>query len=761
MWVARKRFVLLSVAAVFASLLGAVAPPASATTCLTYTILGSRGSGDNIDFNEGIGAPGKVFADKFRALVGQANVTVVKNPYPAVGLGENWQDWINALGAGTFSSGFGVGAYHDSVVAGTEWLTNEVASVIASCPSTRILLSGYSQGAHVTADTYQYHLTPDQRTHIEGVVLYGDPYFTGSSWAGRGDFEPNRNGILGPRDEYPFEDQGKILSYCHARDPVCQGRYSWGPLNVLSLDFDFDQHTNYDVSPYPEQAARYFAATTAPLPDPVGPPLDLAFALDSTGSMASSLSSVKTGIQSIVDAAKVASPDLRVALVDYKDTNQGDSYATRTDIGFTTDTTAFSNALNSVYATGGGDLPEAELSGIMATFGLQWRPGVRKEVVVLTDAPGKNPEPVTGYTITSVINAAFALDPAVIDAVVVGSNSSATTFQNSLTGQTGGQTITTNDPSTAANAIAQAIKATGKSPFASITPIDAAPVGIAVKLSAGASFDPLGRPLTYRWDLDGNGTYETSSPGPVLQTTFTTAGDRTVAVKVTNDTGQSGYGSLVVHVVSPGAYTGTPQAPTNVVATSSANSATLTWGPPSSGPPAEGYVVRATDGTILGAVDHGGNGSMTLPGSLLPTDVRVTAVNRLGEGGVSAPVHMAVAVATNLAFTGFWVSQQDVGDFGYVGGYVEELHGFQGAKPVTFGFQLRNGAGALITNPSNVQSIAWADPQGATLSAPTYNTTTQRIEVTSSTPRTWNENVLTVTLTDGSTHSITAVYNVV
>lgn len=588
------------------------------------------------------------------------------------------------------------------------------------------------------------------------MVLYGDTYFNGSSWAARGSFDANRNGILGRRDDYPSVGKGSILSYCHDRDPICQGRYNWGPTNLIAVDFDLAQHTNYETSGYPEEAARYLAAKVAPLPEPAGPPLDLAFSLDSTGSMWSSLNSVETSMQQIVAAAKIASPDLRVGLVDYKDINQGDPYATRTDIGFTADVPSFTSALNAVIASGGGDIPEAELSGIMASLAQPWRPGVRKEVIVLTDAPGKNPEPVTGYTVDSVVAAAFAVDPAVIDVVVVGGSTTAASFQSPLTSRTGGQTITTSDPAAAADAIVQAIKATGKSPFAFITPIDAAPAGVSFRLSAATSFDPLGRPLTYQWDLDGNGTYEATSDGPVLQTTFATTGDKAVAVKVTNDTGQSGYGSLTVHVIDPGAFTGAPQAPTNVAAAAASDSSTLTWSAPPSGPPAESYVVRTIDGTIVAAVDHGGTGSFTLPGSLLPADVRVTAVNRLGEGGTSAPVHMTAT--TSMTFIGFYARVGDWNDV-YVGDLVDGL-----SSPInlTFSFQLKNAAGQVVSDLSQVSGSAW-DTTEITPQAPTFNAATQRFEIKTFTWKGWGgkEKKFTVTLADGSKREIIVSFDVV
>ena len=59
-------------------------------------------------------------------------------------------------------------------------------------------------------------------------------------------------------------------------------------------------------------------------------------------------------------------------------------------------------------------------SGIMASLDEAWRPGVKKVVLVLADAPPHDPEPVTGYTADDVIARAFAVDPAEVYVVNTG-----------------------------------------------------------------------------------------------------------------------------------------------------------------------------------------------------------------------------------------------------------------------------------------------------------------------------------------------------
>lgn len=77
----------------------------------------------------------------------------------------------------------------------------------------------------------------------------------------------------------------------------------------------------------------------------------------------------------------------------------------------------------------GGDTPESMYSGAMTALNLPWRPGVRK-VIIIGDAPGKDPEPVTGFTLAAVQAKALAVDPAQIYAVATSNDSSTIRFRN-------------------------------------------------------------------------------------------------------------------------------------------------------------------------------------------------------------------------------------------------------------------------------------------------------------------------------------------
>jgi YD repeat-containing protein len=73
--------------------------------------------------------------------------------------------------------------------------------------------------------------------------------------------------------------------------------------------------------------------------------------------------------------------------------------------------------------------------------------------------------------------------------------------------------------------------------------------GAQVTLNASGSSDPDGTIAKYEWDLDGNGTYETSTgTNPSVTTSYATAGNRTVGLRVTDNGGGTGTTTRTVIV---------------------------------------------------------------------------------------------------------------------------------------------------------------------------------------------------------------------
>ncbi|KAI0789803.1 hypothetical protein C8Q75DRAFT_733586 [Abortiporus biennis] len=120
--------------------------------------------------------------------------------------------------------------------------------------------------------------------------------------------------------------------------------------------------------------------------------LDLVFVQDCTGSQGSYITSATKNIQSICqhifESGKLQAPeDLRIGLVAYRDhPPQDHTYVTK-NFGFTSDINQVERDLSSLYASGGGDGPEAVTAALAEALTMDWRPQASKMVVLIADAP--------------------------------------------------------------------------------------------------------------------------------------------------------------------------------------------------------------------------------------------------------------------------------------------------------------------------------------------------------------------------------------
>lgn len=304
--------------------------------------------------------------------------------YPAVGLTGSVGQLLNTAGAVTHIGP--LGAYHDSVAEGTADVKNELQRIAASeCRFlTKVILAGYSQGAQAVADAFR-QIGDDVSFLIAGAVFFGDPYFNPTSWAARGDFDAGHYGVLGVRPEYPETWHGYVFSYCHNNDPICNldiKEHIWGtPWDIYIRDIPrlaehgFAEHTNYADRGDDQRAARDILDAlgyTEPVAPSTNTPLDLVFAIDTTGSMSGVLDTVKQNVDSLVSTLADTTSDYRFALVDYKDA--GDPYQARVDVPFTTDAATLQAGVDSLTADGGGDWPESVYSGVMTALSQPWLP---------------------------------------------------------------------------------------------------------------------------------------------------------------------------------------------------------------------------------------------------------------------------------------------------------------------------------------------------------------------------------------------------
>lgn len=127
-------------------------------------------------------------------------------------------------------------------------------------------------------------------------------------------------------------------------------------------------------------------AQPAPVKESV---IDIAFCLDTTGSMSGLIEGAKQKIWGIVNTVSNAKPKpvLRIALVAYRDI--GDTYVTKT-FDFTSDLETMYSQLRGFAADGGGDTPEHVNRALNdAVYKLSWtqKPSALKILYLVGDAP--------------------------------------------------------------------------------------------------------------------------------------------------------------------------------------------------------------------------------------------------------------------------------------------------------------------------------------------------------------------------------------
>lgn len=116
------------------------------------------------------------------------------------------------------------------------------------------------------------------------------------------------------------------------------------------------------------------------------------FVQDCTGSQGSYIASATKNIEAICEhifqSGKLLSrEDLRVGLVAFRDhPPQDHTYITK-NFGFSSDITKVHHDLSGLYASGGGDGPEAVTAALAEALQMDWRPTASKMIVLIADAP--------------------------------------------------------------------------------------------------------------------------------------------------------------------------------------------------------------------------------------------------------------------------------------------------------------------------------------------------------------------------------------
>lgn len=196
------------------------------TFCAPVVLVSARGTwqtpGDT-DFSQGIGSRGW---GTWQALARSLGVQSDRpGAHPTV---------VDAIGVRYPATGIPLvddDSYATSRNEGKKSLRTLLTQISGSCPDSRVVLLGYSQGADVVASVWQDDAPGEAQT--TGVVLLADPHFN-KKWVGQGIVLPEggtykKNGMLGARPLFDDDVVDRVQAWCWPADPVCQVLYRpWG-----------------------------------------------------------------------------------------------------------------------------------------------------------------------------------------------------------------------------------------------------------------------------------------------------------------------------------------------------------------------------------------------------------------------------------------------------------------------------------------------------------------------------------------------------
>ena len=156
-------------------------PVAGAAPCPDVEIVFARGTTEP----PGVGGIGQAFVDSLRSQLGGRSVGVYPVNYPAT----------NDFGRST--------------PAGSDDASAHVQAMAASCPNTRMVLGGYSQGAAVV-DLATTYMPPDVADNVAAAAVFGGPRSTFAD-----SLSPGPLPSIGPLYT------AKTIELCVPNDPIC------------------------------------------------------------------------------------------------------------------------------------------------------------------------------------------------------------------------------------------------------------------------------------------------------------------------------------------------------------------------------------------------------------------------------------------------------------------------------------------------------------------------------------------------------------
>jgi Mg-chelatase subunit ChlD len=170
---------------------------------------------------------------------------------------------------------------------------------------------------------------------------------------------------------------------------------------------------------------------------------DIIFVFDDTGSMSGQIEGCKNNVIAFADSLATYNVDYRLGLITFKD-----NYTTINDGNLTADKTTFQGWISALYANGGDDGPENSFDAIDAASKYNFRPGVQKIFIVITDANAHYLNDGTSFSTHTLESIVSLVKSKSITVNVAGPQIAEWYGTGSLTEATGGRWFNTADPLT-------------------------------------------------------------------------------------------------------------------------------------------------------------------------------------------------------------------------------------------------------------------------------------------------------------------------
>ncbi len=520
------------------------------SSCDDVQFIFARGTGQELNEKEFLAFQGEITSlinelmpDLKRSFYELGSASQNGFRYPATDIG-----FISAIS--TTISGGSAFKFGKSVDQGINELKTYISNTSSSCPNTKFVLGGYSQGAMVITKS----LASLDSEQIIYAANFGDPKLylpegegiipdacLGKNLSSYRMYVPNcrtKKGYLGPQQPYtPSAWQDKVGLWCNDKDFVCGAG--------LKLSEPFGTHVKYVPDGHFHSAAitimdkmidvlanqlivsvsqaRKTLTNTANR--------DVVFLLDTTSSMQSILWKKLREITRLSQA--ITSAGGRVALWTFGDL---DEIKPQQIADFTNDFSIFQQSLTqSLPSSSGYDAPESVYSAMFTVMNTQaWRPEAVKSLVVITDNKPVSPDR-DGISAKDVIRKSLEIDP--VSIYTLNEDPYYDSYYIDLVDETGGEIY--EDLPDDLSALGLLTRPDLNFPVSEYfgQPDDV------IFYTASSSAENI---TQYEWDLDLDGIYETTTVKPEISVSYAAPISGFIKLRATDANGISTVASARV-----------------------------------------------------------------------------------------------------------------------------------------------------------------------------------------------------------------------